>query len=129
MNSKAYVRVSGSSVAQPEVRNALFSIDFSVIRYSPSNQVVGGSNPSGRTKIIDQRVGISTSSKEYQKSSIWKIARCSPNCLKSQEKQEFSVRLRISIEEFPVLRDEAIRMPGVFAGLGRAVLLFIPRSE
>jgi len=57
-----------------------------------SNQVVGGSNPSGRTKkpFHDQLVGVSTSSRDYQKSSVGKIARCSPKCLNAGETQEFN---------------------------------------
>jgi len=47
--SRAYLRITGGSVAQQKYKNSLF---FSILRrleYASSNQGVGGSNPSGRT--------------------------------------------------------------------------------
>jgi hypothetical protein len=51
--SKAYQGKTGDSVAQPKCQNALFFSTLCRLEYATSNQVVGGSNPSGRTKIKD----------------------------------------------------------------------------
>jgi hypothetical protein len=51
--SRAYLGVNGGSVAHRKCQNALL---FSILRrmeYASSNQGVGGSNPSGRTRIKD----------------------------------------------------------------------------
>jgi hypothetical protein len=47
--SKAYQGVTDGSVAQPKCQKTLFSSDLRCLEYAPSNQGVGGSNPSGRT--------------------------------------------------------------------------------
>jgi hypothetical protein len=49
--SRAYLGVTGDFVAQPNCQNVLFSRYLRCLEYASSNQGVGGSNPSGRTKI------------------------------------------------------------------------------
>jgi hypothetical protein len=49
--SRAYQGVTGGSVAQSKCQNAMFCWDLRGWEYASSNQGVGGSNPSGRTKI------------------------------------------------------------------------------
>jgi len=47
--SEAYEGVTGGSAAQLQCKTAIFSSDLRCSEYASSNQVVGGSNPSGRT--------------------------------------------------------------------------------
>jgi hypothetical protein len=47
--SRAYVGITGGSVAQSKCQNALFSRDLRRLEYASSNQGVRGSNPFGRT--------------------------------------------------------------------------------
>jgi len=51
LDSEPYEGVTGGSVAQRKCANALFSRDLRRLEYASSNQVVGGSNLSGRTII------------------------------------------------------------------------------
>src|ERR1700676_3851311 len=59
--SKAYQGVTDGSVAQPKCQKTLFSSDLRCLEYASSNQVVGGSNPSGRTnyKKVFRQPGLS----------------------------------------------------------------------
>src|ERR1700693_840607 len=47
--SKAYQGVTGDAVAQSNCQNPRFSRYLRCLEYASSNQVVGGSNPFGRT--------------------------------------------------------------------------------
>jgi hypothetical protein len=50
-NFKAFPGITGSFVAQLKCQNAIIYSNLRCLEYSSSNQVVGGSDPSGRTKI------------------------------------------------------------------------------
>ena len=49
--SRAYRGITGSSVAQPKCKKCLVFMELCCLEYASSNQVVGSSNLSGRTKI------------------------------------------------------------------------------